>query len=706
MKAHLLSFLFVLQAAATLPAQSELNKFIVAFEEAQTFQEDKRIDKVVKALPTMAVLHFLNLRWDFNIGNKDRSPKLDILKASWSRCFDKSTTLEKVERWVDGMDRVGYDAFLKLRDITLMAAMRALREAEAQQKREPYREIYASMLKLATQMEETGNKVKAAAVWLDVAACLSRIPDKTVEDRKDILFATQQFLSQRQSWEFTGDGTYLTNFNFVKGETEVIEAANKARDKRKSEGYDAEAKGIDAMVMPGARDEQHDTTFEMLANWEELDYCAKGGPAPVFWWMAQTQAAGTSSKLTWFTSRELYLVRTGATKFGMSPKPDDPKHVSEVEVGNKGKPTQFFVDEDKKIPYAMFFWTGGDKEHIGDIESNLSPQQNLASVYYRSAASWKITVGTEAITLYDDNASGVPADGDPFEVEFKSKTYGNPTGGIDMPRLDSMRVGKGPRVPFSEFVQVGGSWFWLHRQKPKTEGNIAPAHHEERICTKPLNPEYVKPGKLKLSWSGPKPAQLVVQGRGDLKTACFELAGGKEVEVPSGEYRVIFGRIVQGKGAKVMMATIAEGDGKPIAVEAGKTTELKMGAPFSIRFQRGGTDAEPSIDGLTVRLREVSGCDLVQLNGMTVVPEVLAAKAADGKGAKTIGKFGKWEDIELINKVAAKYPDIGLMAACFPMPEGSKDGSTDLKLKAGAGMKLGLYMKKHPLFGELKSEFQ
>jgi hypothetical protein len=230
------------------------------------------------------------------------------------------------------------------------------------------------------------------------------------------------------------------------------------------------------------------------------------------------------------------------------------------------------------------------------------------------------------------------------------------------------------------------------------------------VGTTPLNPEYCTVGTGGLNWRGPTPTapvQLVIQGRGDFQKACFELAGGKEVEVPAGEYRVIWGRIVQGKGARLQMGTIYARDNQPFTVEADKTFTLEMGAPFALGFQRGGSETEVRIDATSLVLREKSGCIIAELQAMVLAPEVLAAKAADGKGARTIAKFVKLTDPELLNKAAGKKKDLGLMVACGPIPEGSRDGSVELAAKLpSAGMKVALQIKKHPLFGKLDSAWQ
>jgi hypothetical protein len=197
--------------------------------------------------------------------------------------------------------------------------------------------------------------------------------------------------------------------------------------------------------------------------------------------------------------------------------------------------------------------------------------------------------------------------------------------------------------------------------------------------------------------------QLVVQGSGDFKTALFDVASGKEVEVPAGQYTVIWGRIQNGKGVRAQVASLFQGESKPFAVEEGKVFELKMGAPFRIDFTRRG-DANASIDALRVHLKEASGCVLAELHGISLACEVLAAKEADGKGQKVVGKFLRFTDAELVNKAAEKYNNLGLLTACFPMPDGYRSGELVLAVKLpGDGLKLALSIKKHALFGTVGS---
>jgi hypothetical protein len=169
---------------------------------------------------------------------------------------------------------------------------------------------------------------------------------------------------------------------------------------------------------------------------------------------------------------------------------------------------------------------------------------------------------------------------------------------------------------------------------------------------------------------------------------------------------VIYGRIYEGKGARAQMATIYGGDCKPFQVEAGKIVELRMGAPFALAFEAKVEGAKASIDGSRITVRESSGCVLAELHGWSIAPEVLAAKGEDGKGAKVVGRFVRFTDSDQLTALTSKLPDLGLIMGTMPVPQGQLDSMVLDVALPGEGMKVGLEVKKHPLFGRLVSPFQ
>lgn len=692
-----LLFVLSLVVSGALRAQITRDQFRTDFSKAVELGDQRMMDSVMKKdrVAPFALLYFEELYAEKMSGHDELKPKCDALRASWERCFEKSATMDKMQRWLDGMQTSTYSSLQKSRNST--AKVWNFLSSLPSPTKEERLKVMRDFVTLGENARSLGHMGEVAEIYGLASVVGNQVTDRTIDERKEVLECTKQFLDARKAWEFTFDTYYIMNAEWVKSETAKIAEAEQKGEKRKAEGYDPNAKGIDSLIVPGAKDDVHALQYEALTSWEnDLDYGPKGGTLPPLWWNAPVGKEGATQKLDWFRRREIYLARVGANKFGISFDPVDVKKVFEVEVSNKAKPSTFWLDVEKKVPYSMFFWVGSDKERVGEAECNLMPTTEFANVYYRSAASWKTAVGTDAMVFYDDNANGNPCDVEVFEPPYKVAVLGDATGeGTSVPLLDSMRLGKGPRVPFSEFVKLSTGWFHMRRM-------------QETVALRPLNPEYFKTGKVKLVWNHKPsaPAQLVLQGAGDYKTAFFDVAGGKEVEVPAGQYTVIFGRIVVGKGARTQNATIYQGSSAAITVEAGKTFELKMGAPFVMHFDRRG-DENATIDATKILLHEASGCVLTDLFGIGLAPEVLAAKAEDGKGAKVVGKFGHFTDAELLNKAAAFYGKLGQLCAAYPMPDGYKSGEMVQKVKLpAAGMKLGLSMKKHAVFGVITSTWQ
>lgn len=693
-----IALLFALLSLLPGLRAQELTKdqFRSEFNKAMDIADDKMVDKAMKRGAYHALNYFEELYYDKDAGKEEAAKKCQALLASWKRCFEGSDTMEQLDRWMNGASNSVREQLKKGRDQSYKVWVHYTDVVSKDLTKSDYEQCQQQFMDLARNAEAIGHNLEVAELWNFASVVGSKMPDKTIANRRDVVFATEQFLEARKRWNFVFDEHYIRGMEFVKAEKLKIEEVEKTGEKRKADGYDPNAKGVDTLVMPGVAEAKHALKFEALAGWDELDYGSKGGPVPAFWWMASTGKVGSNHKLDWFRAKDLYLHRVAAAKFAIGFDPGDAKGAVEVDTSSKGKVSTFWLDNDKKRPYAMVFWTGSDREMVNEAECNLAPGDNVANVYYRSASSWKTQIGADTITFYDDSADGNPGEATPFAREFRTPVLGEHDAEKTTlaPLLDSMRIGKGPRMPCSEFVKL--STGWVHMKK----GN------GDEVGVRPLNPEYMKTGKIKLVWSGPKPTapvQLVVQGSGDYQTALFDVAGGKEIEVPAAEYRVIWGRLLVGKGARAQVASLYAGTNKPFTVEAGKVFELKMGGPFTLLFNRRG-DENTTLDALKILLAESSGCVFSELQGINLACEVLATKDADGKGAKPVGKFVRFTDPDLVNKAAEKHNNMGNLAASFPMPEGYKSGELVLKLKLPAsGMKLGLSIKKHPLFGDVKS---
>jgi|GEM_PF-5348787 len=693
----LISALFVLTAA---PRAQQLSRedFLKQWRQGLELEDDKILDRAVKNGSGHVIQFYEGLLLAARNGdNVDAELQCEQLTASWQRCFNNVTLLEKLERWIDGSTNKLYTELNGIRaNASKLWADYAASVATGDIKKD-YESCMQDYQKLAQAAERIGHYYEASEQWRLSAMVGNKMPQKGLEDREAVVFAIEQQLQHRDNWGYTSDVYYVSNKLFVEAELAAIKADRAKAEKRKGEGYGADAKGVESLVMPNVAPKKFALKFAALKEWsKELDYGPRGGPVPPFWWLDSLAGNGSSKQMAWFTSQPMYLLRRGANKFAVHITPNDEKAASEIQATSRAKPSTFYLDAEKKRPYSMFFWLGTDQEATGVAKLNYAPQGEFVNIYYRSASSWKAQVDKEAIVYYDDDASGAPGNGAPFKGELRSHLVGDATGeGAVVPLFDSMKVGKQKRAPFSSFVKLASGW---HYQEIASGADVA---------IRPLNPEYVKTGSVKLAWKGAKaarPDQLVIQGKGDYQGAIFDIASGKPVEVPAGEYEVIWGRIVNGKGARLQAAQLyPSSDSEAFLVKPGETFTLPMGEPFVLDFERQG-DKEASIDALSICVKEASGCRILGIHGTSLGCDVLASKTGSAKGAKNVGAFQPFANDQLIVKATQHYRNLGFLVACVPMPKGYREG--ELVLKVGlpqAGMKLGLAVKKgkHKLFGKL-----
>ena len=696
---HLLLFCLAFSLTSAVCAQEMTREdFQKTWKQGVELEDEKLMDRAVQRGSRHVIQFYEGLSFQARNGDDvDAELQCELLTASWQRCFGNATTLEKVQAWAGAATNELYNRLQQIRtnsgrlwnDYSSSVATGTIKK--------DYQSCMEDYQNLARAAESIGHYYEASELWGLASVVGSKMPEKTIEDREAVVFAIEQQLLNRDNWGYTFDTHYARNKSFVESELEAIKEDRQKADKRKAEGYDANAKGVESLVLPNVAPRKFPLDFAPLKDWsKDLDYGPRGGPAPPFWWLDSLQENGSSKQMGWFTKQPMYLIRRGTNKFAVHYTPDDDKAASEIDAGARAKPSTFYLDADKKQPYAMFFWLGTDQEATGVTKLNYAPQGKFVNLYYRSASSWKAQIDKETIVYFDDDASGAPGNSEPFKGELRSHLVGDPEGeGVVVPLLDSMKVGKQARAPFSSFVKLASGW---HYQEIASGADVT---------IRPLNPEYVKTGSVKLAWKGSKsarPDQLVIQGAGDYSGAIFDIASGKPIEVPAGEYRVIWGRIANGKGARMQTAQLyPSADSEPFMVKAGETFTLPMGEPFVLDFEREG-GREASINALSICVKEQSGCRIVGVHGTSLECEVLASKTGTAKGAKVVGSFQPFTNDQLIVKATETYRNLGFLVACSPMPKGYRGGPLVLEMKLPPGeTKLGLAVKKgkHKFFGKL-----
>ncbi|MGA1605873.1 MAG: hypothetical protein ACO4CT_02720 [Planctomycetota bacterium] len=667
--------------------------------------DDKRTDKAVRENPIHTVGHFRSLvlasKKDSSI---DNAAERESLRASWERVFE-GRTLELLGRWLEAAD----SSILRSYDQGQSALAKAYGElnrltVSKEPDRKSYETLRDSLLKIAELFEGIGDPLDAADAWGVVARVYSIIPDRSIGDQRDGIYAIERFMDLREQWQWTKDVYFQQNQNWMKAEKERLKEAEADAAKRKAEGYDGPMKGVESFLMPDAEANEivGELAFHVLKE-PKVDLCPQGGPIPMAW-PAVTVIQSGPAPFQWFKGSDIYLVRPGATDLGVTlvgNETDLSKNpFAEVESGNKlKKPGLFFLDAESKRPYAMWFFTGGSQEPYMGVNQNLEPTRDSAVVYYKSAGVWTTEVDGEELQFFDDNTNGLLFEEDPFAYGLKDRNVGaGPDEEVAIPAFDSFQVGKGAVQPFSEWVQLGDAWYHV---RGRDDGKA--------VGLRKANPEYLKTGTLKLDWGGSKanqPTVLIVQGRGDFRGARFNLAGGKPVTVPAGEYELMFGRIESGKGAKLMTANIFPGTAERVTVTPDVETKLTIGGPFKLDFTRKGADGTVAVDALTMRVRGSAGEIYTHINGSAPAPAVFVAKGEDGKGAREVGEFQAIRDPETLNQVSVKYSStLSSHVGFYPIPKGSR-GETVLEVQVPDGFFVGLAEKKNKLFGKLDAIYR
>lgn len=703
------TFLILCLLAVPAISQNTYQDFLKAFDQAVQYDDAKGVEKALRADPVNALRHWEGLATDKKNG-KDVAKVMEAFVTGWSSIYENKDVLDNYERWVGYLtaEKIGFIKQAQSESYQVYQELTKFR-GDNTVGRKSWDELKKSATGVAEKLSNLGHKIDAADAWVVVANIAANIPQRSVQDRRDTVFALERFLEERNNWGWTFDPPYNQNKDYLKAEKARLEEAIKEAEKREADGYEAGVEGVAGLVMPDSKPTVLDLTFVPLKTVPDDDMFVSGGPVAPFWIEVRfhdeaTDEGGNPMKrgdgalydrFNWFGGGNLYVVQEGLNKYALATTSLD--ETVPIEASAKPEPCQFeYVDANgNKQPYSMAFFLGGDRVLIGTCEQNLAPTKKYTPMFYKSTSSWTTQINGEEVTFYDDSGDAVMFEHDPMAVEYKIRTAGDPEGTV-MPMLDSMRIGKrGARIPFSEFVKVGDKWFYLHASETDPT----------KPAVQPLNPDYLKTGTVTFKWDmGRKaaPQFVVIQGEGTYAAARFDVTQGKGVEVPAGSYRVLYGRIVAGKGARTQVVQIAGGDMESFEVEAGKEFELVMGRGmhYSFPFDVDGRQFECNLERLV--MKDDLGCTYFQFHNVTQAPELVYAPAVDSKRMKPIESLVAMTDPNF-TRDAGKT--IGRVVATLPMQKGATDGSMKLKveLPAPSGA-VGLSIKKHPLFPKVTTK--
>ena len=346
---------------------------------------------------------------------------------------------------------------------------------------------------------------------------------------------------------------------------------------------------------------------------------------------------------------------------------------TEMPLRGRLEPVVFEIGEGAaRRKWAVLTATGLEKDDYQGFEANLGPTDLVLNIYYAPAASMVGDMAGTSIRVFDDNLDGV------YGSLASTWQHIGLSKGRAMPEMDSMLIGEGKHAqPWSEYVQVGASWYRLESANGGTS-----------LTATPVEP---KTGKLILAYKGGvKPSYVIVRGSNDYQNSYFDLSSGKPVDVPLGRYELFFGLVTKGKKRQVMKSIILPGEGtKSYDVLDGGTVEVELGAPFRFDFAYDVEGDQITVHGDSVVVIGVGG-ERYERNwkGRPEV-EVSYRKAGSARGSKP-------ESMPLIME-QNQADELGWDKAWFPL---------DLVLEKRPNEKeieVQLTEKANKLFGKIES---
>ncbi|HKE00925.1 MAG TPA: hypothetical protein VKE69_07945 [Planctomycetota bacterium] len=538
---------------------------------------------------------------------------------------------------------------------------------------------------LAKALEELGDRYFATYSWWWAGLALD--PDKRKDKGGDADKALEHYrksLAIREKMDLR-DRFYFDLF----GQVSTMEASKKKKTTSgpASGGKAGDPKGAAAPAPPMPPSELPDSAFAPGSAWvASATKFQPVGPADY----ERPSYTADENFLDWYRC----YIKGDASAPRSTPIDGFPAKAAFVREGAKfffdfgtkdrvalklGRPFtfDFLMQVSGGVDYALTAALGSDRESMQGVTVGLLPSDMEAQLYYAPAASRQFDVGGTKVRVFDDNADGRYA----IEPVVKQGFYLRFEG--PFPAMDSMAVGTSKHaVPASSLVKVGPKWFRVSFG----EGSAAKQARAREAA--------VKTGTVKIAWNGTaelKPTWIVVRQKDDPGGVYFDIAAGgdKGVEVPAGEYELVYGLYRSGKGKQVQKYVVlpASETAPKVAVEAGKVATMTFGGPFTFACKPTQDSNEVHILGRSVEIRGANQERYVLLSNHIPKPIVEVRKPGEKAGQK----LGEMKRIE---NLAGKHTADDLW---FPLDFAQKKSepvSLEIRL-----------VQEHEWFGSIASEW-
>jgi len=449
----------------------------------------------------------------------------------------------------------------------------------------------------------------------------------------------------------------------------------------KSQGYGGEGEGEGGVGGPpkgGIVKEGAAITAEMsfeivpkLENFKRPSFYAD--ELHNLWARLSLLKKGSKTKFSSLGDASPAVMRTGSSECLVDTDGDG---AGDMKIPLRGKlePIEFTITKDgESRTWGCLTKIGTQSDMYQRIQVSMAPTDDQMMIYLAPGASVIGELAGVPIRVLDDNMDGI------FGSIPVSWRHDGLTKDMLHPDMDAIVIGDAKQAqPWSEFQKIGETWY---RLEPDAGGQRLNAYSVE-----------METGKVKVSAKGGKPTWLVVKGKGKYENCYFDLMA-KNVELPVGEYSLFCGELRKGKKQQTMKCLILPGENTPtIDVNAGGTTEFKLGAPYGFAFEFEEDEKTISIPGNTIAVTGSAGERYERLWNCVPRPAVSWRK----KGAKKGSKAEKMDNVKTQEEINRG----GWALAWFPK---------DL-LIAKKGLvedsEVQLIDKKSKMFGKIESDWK
>lgn len=372
--------------------------------------------------------------------------------------------------------------------------------------------------------------------------------------------------------------------------------------------------------------------------------------------------------------RQWTITRSAMFEFGLDTDGD-----GEVEVTFSASPSPSRIEvpaPDGGEPYPLMVAVLSETELMYGVETNYAPTQSGARLRFWLASYMEGKALGSPWKMYDLNMDGKFG---PLVENFDDLiTPFTPTDHVSYWEPDGVLIGRAKKAtPLSSVMPIGKDFY---RCTPTPDGTSVT-----------LQKMHLSTGTVKVDIDTGKPPDFLLAREvdGKLEGAIFDILPdrkGGEVTLPAGKYQIVLGALSTGKRTSQDMVRIYTGTSEPFTVNAGVTTDLNLGAPYSMTFKTRKNGSEVELDGRTIRVFGRGGEEYAMFFDEALQPDV---SVQDGNGRSVVkGDTMRLNGIEQWQNNTTDRDNV----LWFPMEYG-------IEVPKGSTYKFKLKQKKHALLG-------